>query len=323
MKRFGIFLFICFGLTFCSCESEPNSSNGNHATEAPTDNSGGEPEKVIEQPVKPDCNIEGTVLKSNEFWAQEENLIVTVVAAPETNDPDFGESHRLFEVYDGATCEVVFRQVLPVNRSPDFPYYLSEITYNKVNRLIAVRGFDKFYIFDLSKKELAGPIRPKFLNERFVEDAQAGQILRLEVWEEYVIGHAQSMGSFVFDLKNPQTPKAVLPSAEYEIIEGTEYSSLFVLFSSDENNGEQLIIPQYDYENETFTVGALLEEPAKLDTKINKNVRDNRFIVVKELLGEKKNRPIGIDMKQRRKVDIPEAIADQKVTEIVAWMKGQ
>jgi hypothetical protein len=325
MKQFGILLFFCLGLIVFGCDSEPSSNGGDTttSTDTTTDNENDAPEVVIEQPVKPDCKIEGSVLATNEFWAKDENLIVTVVAAPETNDPDFGESHRVLEVYDGNTCERVMREVLPVNLSPDYPYYLSDITYNNLSRLIAIRGFDKFYIFNLENRKLTGPIRPKFLNERYVEDAQAGMIKRLEVWEDFLVGYAQSMGSFVFNLKTPNSPEAVLPAAEYEIQEGTEYNSLFLLISSDEENGYQALLPDYNYETESFSIGALLEKPSKLEPQIAKNVRDNRFIVIKELLGGTESRPIGIDMENKRKINIPNDIAQQKTTAIVEWMKKQ
>lgn len=325
MKKSGILLLFCLALIGFGCDPEP-SSNGGDNTDTPTqatDNQNGTPEEEIVQAVKPDCNIDGSVLKANEFWAKDENLIVAVVAAPETNDPTFGESHRILEVYDGNTCERTLREILPVNFSPDFPYYLSDITYNSVSRLIAIRGFDKFYIFDLTNKKLTGPIVPKYLNERFAEDAQAGMIKRLEVWEDFLIGYAQSMGSFVFDLSDPAKPKAVLPAAEYEVVEDTEYNSLFFLLSTDKANGTQALIPHFDHENEVFSIGALFRKPVKLEAQIARNVRDNRFIVIKELLGGTGSRPIGIDMLERKKVDIPDDIAQQKTTAIVEWMKKQ
>lgn len=326
MKRFGIFLLFSFAIICSSCDSEPSSNNGTAGEDItqPADNQSDNAESdTIPEPTKPDCEIEGSVLESNEFWAKDENLIVTVVAAPETNDPDFGESHRILEVYDGNNCEQVLREVLPINRSPDFPYYLSDITYNKVNQLLAIRGFENFYILDLPNKKLSGPLKPKFLNERFSEDAQSGMIKRLEVWENYVIGYAHSMGSFAFDLTDPSSPKALLPSAEFEKEEGLEYNSLFFLAASDEEGGHQIIIPSYDVENDKFNVGALLGKPSQVSTSISKNVRDNRFLVIKENGEDGKSKPLAIDMKAMKRIELPAEYEDKKVSEILAWIKEQ
>ncbi len=317
-------------LCVISCDSEPSESSTTEpsetvATPSETTGEGTSDSTVpsVETPVRPDCELPGTVLEENQFWAKGENLIVAVLAAPETNDPDFGESHRILEVYDGSNCERVLREILPVNVSPDFPYYLSDITYNNLSRLIAIRGFDKIYIFNLESRKLSGPVVPKFLNERYPEDAQSGMIQRLEVWEDYLIGFAQSMGAFVFDMRNQQEPTAVLPSAEYEIVEGTEYNSLFLLPSSDEANGHQAILPNFDFETDEFSINPLFKKPIKMETRINRNVRDNRYLVLKELLDGTESRPIAIDMEKMKKYDLPDDVGSSKVSDIVKWMKSQ
>lgn len=317
-------------LCVISCDSEPSSSTTSEPSEtvtSPAETTGESTTDTtapaVKAPVRPDCELPGNVLEENQFWAKDENLIVAILAAPETNDPDFGESHRVLEVYDGSNCERVMREILPVNVSPDFPYYLSDITYNNLSRLIAIRGFDKVYIFDLEKRKLNGPIVPKFLNERYPEDAQSGMIQRLEVWEDYLIGYAQSMGSFVFDMRNSEEVAPVLPSAEYEIMEGTEYNSLFLLPSSDKANGHQAILPSFDFETEEFSINPLFEKPKKIETRINRNVRDNRYLVLKELLGGTDSRPIAIDMEKMVMYDLPEEVAEGKVSDIIEWMKNQ
>jgi hypothetical protein len=270
---------------------------------------------------KPDCQIQGAVLEGNRFWASGENLVVVISANEETKDPNLGDSHRILEVYDGKNCQQVFKQVLPVNVSADYPYYLSDITYNKVSHLIAIRGFDKVYVLNLATRKLAGPLVPKFLNQRYVEDAQSGSITRMEVWENYLIGYAASLGPFVFDLRNPEQPEAVLPLAEYELEKGTSYNSLFLLKSLDQSDGYQALLPTFNYDTKEFKINPLFSKPKNIEVDINKRFRNNRHLVLKELLGGTQKSPVAIDMGKMALVELPADVAAKKDTEIIAWMK--
>lgn len=303
------------------------SCDGNFATQTENNSNSSEDTTSSDQATpaqtKPDCQVAGTVLDGNRFWAAGENLIVAIAADEPTADPNLGDSHRILEVYDGSNCQEVFKEILPVNRSADYPYYLSDITYNKTSHLIAIRGFDKFYVFDLAKRKLAGPLNPKFLNKRITEDAQSGSILRMEVWENYLIGYAEGMGPFVYDISNADNPQAALPLAEYELEKGTNYNSLFLLKSMDEANGYQALLPVYDYDNGEFRINPLFQAPRKMDVNINKAFKNNRYIVLKEEGGGARNLPIAIDMGKRSLVDLPADVAAKKDTEIIEWMKRQ
>ena len=313
-------LLLAFSWTSCEFESS-SGTNGQSNGNVP-DTSVVVEEDLPEPPVRPSCELIGSVLPENQFWAKSENLIVTIAADEETKDPDMGESHRILLVYD-ENCEIVFKNVLPVNLSPDYPYYLSEITYNNISGIIAIRGFDDLYIFDLKNKQLSEPLNPRYLTQRFVDDAQSGLIQRLEVWEDYLIGYATSMGAFVFDLSDPMNAEAVLPSAEYEIMEGTQYNSLFFLKSVNGENGHQAILPSFDLNTGDFEVNPMFDKPINLETNINKSVRNNRYLVLRELLGGNDSRPIGVDMKEMIKHEVPDNIAQKKTTEIVDWIKSQ
>ena len=317
MEKLIKFLLLALLISFCACEDVPPSQNN------PTGETGDTTTEQTTPPTlaKPDCQITGSVLDGNRFWAKNENLVVAVVADKETEDPELGESHRILEVYEGTTCERVFRSVLPVNFSPDFPYYLSEITYNKISQIIAIRGFDKIYIFDLVKRELSKPLDPSFLNERYAEDAQSGMIQRLEIWENYMVGYATGEGAFAFDLSTPMAANAVLPAAEFTIEAGTEFNSMFFLESK--GKGFQAILPKYDSDSGILTIHPLFELPLNLETNINKSFRNNQYLVLKELLGGNESKPIGVDMRAMKKYDIPAEVASKKDTEIIAWMKKQ
>jgi len=270
-------------------------------------------------PPRQHCEIAGKVLEHNQFWAKEANTLVCVVADKETEDAELGDSHRILEVYDTRTCELVERKVLPVNSSPDFPYYLAKITYNNSSKMVAIRGFDKIYCYDVEDRHLSTPIRPAFLNERYAEDAQSGMIKRLEVWENYLIGYAQDKGVFVFDMANRQRPQALMPFAEFEVLEGERYNSLFLLKSK--NDTYQAILPSYNSNKGEFDIHPLFQKPKKMVTQINKRYRNNRFLILKEIRSDGTKRPIAVDMKKMERVLLPEEVASQKNTAIIEWVK--
>ncbi len=322
MKILGKLLFLATISFWLSCESGTTTNENGNNTIDTTANEGSDTTSTA-GPVKPSCQIAGTVLDGNQFWAKSENKIIAIAADEETKDKDLGDSHRILEVYDGNNCQQVFREVLPVNFSADYPYYLSEITYNNISKVIAIRGFEKVYIFDIANDKLIGPLVPKFLNQRYAEDAQSGMISRMEVWENYLIGHATSMGAFVFDLSDPTKPAPVLPSAEYEVEKGQIYNPLFLLKSMDADDGHQALLPLYDADSGDFKINALFEKPKKIETNISKTFRNNRYLVLKELLSASESQPIAIDMEQRKMFDLPADVAKMKDTDIIAWMKKQ
>ena len=321
MEKLIKLLLISLVVVFSSCEDVPSSQD--NSTSDPNTGTEQNGESPADPPAvkKPECQIQGTVLDENLFWAKNENLLIAITADKETEDTELGESHRVLEVYDGSSCERVYRNVLPVNFSPDFPYYLSEITYNNVSQVMAIRGFDKIYIFDLEKRQLSQPLEPSFLNERFAEDAQTGLIQRLELWENYMVGFAAGEGAFIFDLEDPMNARPVLPAAEFTVETGTEFNSLFFLES--QGKGYQAVMPVYDPDSVILHVNPLFDQPINIQTTINRSFRNNRFLVLKELLGGDNNRPIGVDMKVMKRVDLPNDMISKKDTEIIAWMKRQ
>ncbi len=325
MAKLSRWLFLLAVVSFFSCVDGTTTQNGNTPGTTTQDDTTGtadtpDPATTPAPVVRPDCEIPGSVLEENVFWAKNENLIVTIVATEKTNDPDLGESHRVLEVYN-QSCERIFQNILPVNVSPDFPYYLSDITYNKISQVIAIRGFDKIYIFDLATKQLSKPLNPSYLNERYAEDAQSGMIQHIELWENYMVGYATGEGAFVFDLSDPMNAQPFLPAAELTIEKGTNFHSLFFLPSK--GGFHQAILPDFDPDTGEFTVAPLFDQPLNIETNINRSFRNNRFLVIKELLGGNESQPIGVDMLTMKKYEIPADLAAKKDTEIITWMKQQ
>lgn len=316
MKLSSIILSSLLFVALISCTDKGTVNQNSSLTE--TDSSSVSNNSEVQ---KPDCAIEGKILDGNKFRAESQGLIVSIVANTETEDVNFGESHRLLLVLNSATCQEMFRKALPVNRSPDFPYHLSQITYNNLSQAIAIRGYDKLYVFDLEKMELKGPLKPEYLNQRFSEDAQSGVISRVEVWENYLIGYALGKGAFVFDMSETANIKAVMPTAEYGIEGGISYNSLFLLKSRDESGAYQALLPEFDEQIEEFKLNPLFPHPRKISLNVNRSFRNNPYIVLNETTPSAASNPIAIDMTKKKLVELPQEIRLKKDTEIIQWMK--
>ena len=265
-----------------------------------------------------DCSVEGQVLEGNQLWLREKEILVAITADSATYDENYGDSHRIFKVYNTLTCEETDRQVLPINESPDFPYYIAEINYNNASQLVAIKGFKSVYCYDVEGQKLLPELKPEFKAERYSSDASSGMIARVEVWEKYLVGYAAEFGSFVFDLSNTQAPKAVLPFAEYEIPE-EGFATLFLLESGDK--GVQAIMPSYDINEDEFSANPLFAKPQKVNTNVPANARNNRYLVLRE---ENESRtPIALDLQKHEQVTLPANIASQKTQDILKWMRSQ
>lgn len=266
--------------------------------------------------IKRDCPNGGKILEGNKLVLNDKALIAYIVADSTTNDAEFGESHRVLAIYNADNCEEVERLTLPLNTTPDYAYYLAKVNYNNAGNILGIRGFDKVFCYDLDNKKLLSPLQPSYLSERYGEDAQSGMILRAEVWENFLIGFAKDEGTFAFDLSDKSAIKKIMPIAEYEVNE-TEFASLFAFPMVD--GGWQLVLPQFDYEKSEFSINPILAEPTDVETNIAKNVKNNRFLVLREK-NETKG-AIAIDMKEYKKVDLPETMKGKTTKQILSWMK--
>ncbi len=319
MRILSFLLLLMISTLFIACGGEVSSNSGSTTTEesdttAMTDNSEGD---IIEAPTSHDCEVEGEILEGNEFWIRDSETLVVIKADSTTYDADFGPSHRILEVYNTQSCNQVFRQVLPVNVSPDFAYFLAQILYNNSSKLVGIRAFGKIYCYDVENQQLLEPLTPKFQAERFAEDAQSGMIQRLEVWEDFLVGYSQDKGAFVLNFKDKANPEAVMPFSEVSLTE-TDFASLFLLPSS--GGGMQAILPKYDPNTGEFAINPLLETPTELETNIPKSARNNRFLVIKTK-GDAAT-SLAVDLQNFTRVDLPADQQNKKTQEILSWMRA-
>jgi len=265
----------------------------------------------------PECPIEGEVLDGNKFWARSEQVLIAIAADSSTYDEGFDMmSHRILKVYNATDCSLIEQHTLPVDVSPDFAYYLAEITYNNINKIVAIRGATSIYCYNIDNKKLLPKLEPQFRSERYAVDAQSGQIQRLEVWEKYLIGYAQDHGVFVFDFTDKQNPKAQLPFAEYAVDE-TRFAPLFLLPS--EQGGVQAIMPEYERATGEFAIHAAFDRPLELNTNVQRSARNNRYLVLRR---EDNNAPVAFDLQQHQRVELPSDIASQGTQNILQWMRS-
>lgn len=261
------------------------------------------------------CEIQGELLEENELWLKDHGKLICIIADSSTYDPKFGLSHRIIEVFNTFNCELELKLTLPVNLSPDYAYFLADINYNNESKIVAIKGAKTVYCLDLETKKMLPLLTPSFKGKRENVDANSGNIIRLELWEDFLVGFAQDYGTFVFDLDKNGKAQAILPFAEYKSGE-TNFNSLFLLASN--NNKYQAILPQYDWEEETFSINPIFEEPLNISTDIQKSALDNQFIVLRQ---SEEQGALLVDMKARSNRKLPTELLDKPTKDILSWIK--
>lgn len=308
---FGLFI----GVTACETVNNNNSSQQPSSTKI--ESSDNQTKEIIPEAIpRKDCEIKGKILEGNRKLVKGKNAMVCIVANDSTKDEKLGDSHRVIELYDTRSCNLIKKETLPINVSPDFPYFIADIIYNKNSNLVAIKGHGVVYCYDVNNQKLLEALIPEFKNERIAADAQSGMIKHLEVWENYLIGYAMDIGAFVFDLTDTENAKALLPAAEYDLSlgEGEDFSSLFFLRSNKSESTYQAILPNYEG---SFNINPLFDAPKNVNPTLSKNVSDNRFIVLKNQDGT----PYAIDMESQKNVALPSEVKGQSTQEILKWLK--
>ncbi|NJL76105.1 MAG: hypothetical protein HC892_14860 [Saprospiraceae bacterium] len=112
-------------------------------------------------PAKPTCVPKGQVLEGNQRLFVSTNLLIAITADSSTYDANLGESHRILTIYNTDNCTPTFSQVLPVDISADYPYYLMPLDTTKED-LIAIIGSSRFYVYDIINKRLSPALKPTF-----------------------------------------------------------------------------------------------------------------------------------------------------------------
>lgn len=307
------YFFVALSVLIAAGCGNPTSESSNSGSTTTTDTAATTPPPRTNH----DCRVAGKMLDEGaSVWIRSQEILVAVTADSSTFDADYGDSYRVLEVYDTRNCSLVERRVLPVNLSPDFPYYVAEISYNKVHQMAAVRGFKTIYLYDAENRRWLPELKPQFASARSGADAQSGMIQRLELWEDYLIGYAQDFGAFAFNLADKAKPAPVLALAEYKPASGIAQS----LFLLPVQGAFQAISPNYDGNSGTFSVNPMLDTPVALKTDIQKSATNNRYIVLRE--NSQANTAYAFDLAKNERVALPAEVAAQPTQEVLAWIRA-
>ncbi len=307
------FLFFLTLLLPLSC-SQDASKNGQNASEnEKADSLGNLKQRATAMAASPLCQINGEVLPQNRYLSKGQGLYIVLKADSSTRDPELGNSHRILEVYKAENCERLQREVLPVNESPDFPYYLAEVHYNNITQLLAIRGVNDFYLYDLAQRKLRAPATPAFANERYGVDARSGTIRQLEVWEDYLVGYAQHYGAFAFQLFSDGRTEAVLPLAEYE----AETQVFHQLFALPSDSSQQLLLPSFEERSNTFRINPVFAHPVNLETEKLRQSENGRFVLLWK--NGEQTEPVLLDLLQHKMETIPPDLRQGDAEKIMEW----
>ena len=315
MKTYSFYIVVLISLFFClSCE-EPSNTNGTNSGSA-TDNPVPE-SKPDAPPLKKanNCKSSAKTIEDNELFLPKEGIWLTIAADSTTTDVDFGDSYRILEVYNTANCERIFRQTLPINNSPDFPYYIFAESYNTASRVICMPAFGWVYCYDVAAKKLLPELVPKYLSPREGVDAQSGMPLGLASEGMHLFGYARDLGAYAFDLSKKEGPKALLPLAETS--QGG--TSLFAI--GDGKGNFQLLLAYFDQNQQQLELQKLFDTPRPVIPTVSKRAANNRYVVLKEKQANGRQLHVAIDMEDKRMLVLPEDIAQQSVQQILKWIR--
>lgn len=331
MKSKLYLLLICsLSLLLTNCgDSSSAGINADLGTEAPEarDKPNTQPAPAAPKPTtqvlrsKHDCKLMGKVLDGNQHWIAEEELLLAVVAdTAQMYDKDHPNSHHSFQVYDTKICDLIGNHVMPVNKEPDYPYYLCPNTYEPTNQVVCAQGGDFVYCFDLARKEMLLPLIPEYLGKRRAIDANSGVPQGLATWDQYLFGYAADYGCYAFDLSNKKQVKNLLPTAEF-LNRGTgSMNQLFMVQKSPGNYQAAYTSFDIDAGEDALQIKPLFASPLPIISRLSSSARNNNLLVFKYKDGSSS---VGIDMEKGKSIDLPSEVATKSVQEILAWMRTQ
>ncbi len=321
MKKHIILVILGGFLSLLSCKSEPTPTTGSSTPAKTVDAIPKKANKIAAViPTSHDCVVRGKLIDDNDFWIPEEQLWICIVADDITRDQDFGESYRILDVYDTEKCSQIKRKVLPVNNSPDFPWYIFQNTYEEKNQVVCTSGFEFTFCYDVENRTLLPRMKPDYLLPRTSLDAQSGITQCMEVYDHYLFGHSQDLGFFAYDLNDKKEVKNFLPAAEYHAKKVNKFNSLFLVPVG--NKKYQAVIPNLNLNNGKITITPLLKTPLVVDPLIAKNVQNNRFQIFTDLESPNGSK-VAFDLQEKVLVNLPANVATLPVGKVLAYLKGQ
>ncbi len=320
MKKYIVLVIVGALYFLLGCKSDPPSPPTTTIPPKKVDTLTKQEDKMTTSvlPTSHDCQVRGKMMEDNDFWIPKEQLWVCIVADDITRDQDFGDSYRIFDIYDTENCRQIKRKVLPVNNSPDYPWYLFPNTYEEKNQVICTSGFEFTFCYDVENREILPRMKPSFLLSRNTLDAQSGMTQSLAIYDQYLFGSAQDLGFFAYDLRDKKNPKSFLPVSEYHFKKINQYHPLFLIPKKEKTY--QAIIPKFDLDEGKITFLPLLEKPLMIDPLVAKNVRNNRFQIFTDL-SSPNNAKVAFDLEKQIAIQLPEKITSLPVGKVLEYLK--
>lgn len=316
---FGILL----SLLFLACSGTPEATTTSEITEETADSINQASEAATQFH---NCTLRRKTLQENEWWIKERGVLVTIAADSTTFDKaSKSDSHRIVEVYKTQDCSKIFQQTLPVNKSPDFAYYIAKGDFDTLNQLVLIRGFDRCYAYSVTQNRLIGPLKPKFSPDKLAGDAGSGSISDTRIMGDYLFGYAVDMGSFAFDLRDKNNPKAMMPLREFIAEETGDMRGIYLVEITKDRY--QAVVPVFNFESVEsggLRLATLFDQPrAIIPGKVNAT-KDNRFVLLKEQQSPgAKPQPIGIDLEKAALFALPAKAVDMTEHDLLKVMKGE
>lgn len=322
MKKHIVLVVFSVLLFLLCCKSEPAPSSASSILPKTVDTITNKKSEVsaLTIPTSHDCSVKGQLMDDNDFWLPKEQLWLCIVADTMTHDQDFGDSYRIFDIYNTETCQQMERHILPVNNSPDFPWYIFQNTYEEKNQVVCTSGFEFTFCYDVENRELLSRMKPTFLLSRTSLDAQSGMTLNMAIYDRYLFGYAQDLGFFAYDLTNKKKVENFLPAAEYHLKKDNQFHPLFLI--PEGNKKYQAIIPTINMGDGNITITPLLPAPLAINPVIAKRVQNNRFQILTDLASKDKTK-IAFDLQKKIRIDLPANMATQPVGKVLDYLKEQ
>ncbi len=310
MKNYLIPMLSLLALLGC----DQGATSGSAETQSTGISTNDEITTVIAEPDNSPCVPDAKILEGNKEWLRSSNLIISILADSTTYDEELGDSHRVLSLFDTRSCKEISRELLPVNISPDYAYQLADISFHRSYQMIAIKGMEEIYCYDVAERQLSQPFRPRYLTEKFREDAQSGTIQWLEVWEDYMLGYASDFGPFAFKISEERRIEPLLPLVEYGTVEG--YTGLFICGVG--KGLSQVLLPIYDRDERELELRTVFDQPRAVNlTKSKVNLADGYF-----LLGEDQSSgaPLIVDLQKARLLELPKNLNTKDERAVNEWL---
>ncbi len=184
--------------------------------------------------------------------------LLTIAAYPD----EVTTAHRFVDLYDRQTCRRIAHELLPVDGSDDYPYYLANLQYIRFTRVAGIRGDRTVIGFDIDKRAALPPVTPDFGKLGRATGPDFGRIVHLEALEQFLIGYAQEAGSFIYRIENGKLDQ-LQPLATGPALGEEAPLRLFIL-DHRQDGTSYLCVPTYDMNEGSFRPDMLFPSAVNL-----------------------------------------------------------